>query len=145
MDYQKLHEILNVIQEFAAANEQILAVGLCGSWARGAANSDSDIDLSFICRDKEFFKTTAWLQKIDFKIINSNIIRFEDQKYGVVWSRHVFLEDGTEIEFSFADTSWANIDPLDTGTEKVVSDGYRILYDPHQLLKRLLQKVKAKT
>lgn len=143
MDSTKLEVVLKVILEFARSNSQILALGLCGSWARGTANPDSDIDLLIVTKDKENFKKTTWIKELNFATIHDYIMHYEDQKYGRVWSRHVFLESGTEIEFSFADSSWADIEPLDIGTQKVISDGYRILYDPHQILEKLLEKVNS--
>ena len=141
MDHTELNDLLSFIIKFAKTNNEILAIGLCGSWARGTPGPDSDIDLSIITADKEIFKSPTWLEEIDFDIIRDKLLRFEDRKYGRVWSRHVFLESGTEIEFSFADKSWADIDPIDAGTQKVVSDGYRIIYDPHQILSRLVHKL----
>ena len=61
----------------------------------------------------------------------------------MVWSRHIYLSDTTEVELSFGLPSWASVDPLDTGTAKVVSDGFYILYDPKKLMARLLEKVMA--
>lgn len=134
---------MNLILEFARSNDQILAVGLCGSQARGTAKHDSDIDLSIITANKDYFKKTAWIKEFNFAKIDDSIARFEDKKYGRVWSRHVFLKSGAEIEFSFADRSWADIEPLDIGTKKVVTDGYKVLYDPHQILAELVDQLNA--
>lgn len=141
MRRDKLEQILSLIGDFAAADPMILAVGLCGSWARGTAREDSDIDLSIIVTDKMHYKATEWLSRIPFEKINDKIVSFQDKEYGNVWSRHVLLKSNAKIEFSFADTSWADIEPLDAGTRQVVSDGYRILFDPHQILSRLLREV----
>ena len=141
MEYLKFSCILNLVLDFAANNELILAVGLCGSWARGNPGPQSDIDLSIITTDKESFKNTPWLDKIDFRIINDKVIRFEDRKYGRVWSRHVFLKSGAEIEFSFADRSWSDVEPIDAGTKEVVTNGYKILYDPNQILAELVDQL----
>lgn len=143
MGQNKFSEVINLVLEFALNNDQVLAIGLCGSWARGTPGPESDIDLSIITADKESFKITPWLEKIDFKKIDERIIRFEDKTYGQVWSRHVFLKGGTEIEFSFADRSWAEFDPVDSGTKKVVLDGYKILYDPHGILNSLMEHVNS--
>lgn len=137
----KLEIVLDLIVEFAESNTLILAVGLCGSWARGTAGPESDIDLSIIVKDQLWFKQTDWMKEVGFERIGERIDYFQDEVYGRVRSRHVFLESGTEIEFSFADINWAEVDPLDEGTRKVVSDGYRILYDPNRILKKLLEKV----
>ena len=141
MDSAKLEEVLKVILDFARSNDQILALGLCGSHARGKARPDSDIDLSILVEDQQLFKKIDWIAQVDFGKINEKIASLRDEVYGVVWSRHVLLTSQTEIEFSFADKSWADTDNLDEGTRKVVNDGYKILYDPHQILAQLVNKV----
>ena len=141
MNPDKLDNILNLIVGYAESNDEILAIGLCGSWARGIAGPDSDIDLSIIVKDKSVFKTKNWLNDIDFKKVQDELDYYKDEVYGNVWSRHVFLKSKTEIEFSFADKSWADTEGIDPGTMKVVSDGYIIIYDPFLLLKNLVQKI----
>ena len=141
MEHRKLQEILNSVIDFAKSNNQVLAVGLCGSRARGTARLDSDIDLSILVKDKLRFKTSDWIENFDFGKINEKLAYYKDEIYGSVWSRHVFLESKVEIEFSFADRSWADINKLDDGTRKVVSDGFEILYDPQKILSKLVKKV----
>ena len=141
MHPDKLNKILSLIVDYAESNDEILAIGLCGSWARGIAGPDSDIDLSIIVKDKSVFKTKNWLNDIDFKKVQDELDFYKDKVYGNVWSRHVFMKSKTEIEFSFADKSWANTECIDPGTMKVVSDGYIIIYDPFLLLKNLVQKI----
>ena len=127
---------------FAESNERIIAVGLCGSYARGNAKADSDIDLSILVNDKLKFKSSIWIETFDFDKINERLDFFEDKEYGRVWSRHVFLKSKIEIEFSFANISWADTENLDEGTRKVVSDGFKIIYDPQFILNKLVEKVK---
>ena len=142
MKRDKLDEILNLMLEFAKDYSEVLAFGLCGSWARGTAKSDSDIDLSILVKDKLRFKKTDWIKELELEKINKKVEYFQDNVYGQVWSRHVFLNNKTEIEFSFADKSWADTENLDEGTRKVVSDGFKIIYDPQLILKKLVEKVK---
>ncbi|MDX1315826.1 MAG: nucleotidyltransferase domain-containing protein [Eudoraea sp.] len=137
----KFEQILSLVDDFAAVDPMILAVGLCGSWARGRPGEDSDIDLSIIVTDKMHYKETEWLSRIPFENINDKIISFQDREYGNVWSRHVLLKSKAKIEFSFANPTWANIEPLDAGTFKVVADGFKVLYDPEQILQQLVEKV----
>ena len=143
MKAKLLPGILDLAVHFAKSNKDILALGLCGSWARGTAREDSDIDLSLLVTDKNRFKKTDWLTRIPFERINEKIAFYKDKAYGKAWSRHVVLESKAKIEFSFADPSWADVRDLDAGTQKVVAEGYRILYDPQQILHRLVEKVKT--
>lgn len=141
MNPDKLEQILKLIGTFAESDSRIIAVGLCGSHARGDARVDSDIDLSILVEDKLKFKNVSWINNFEFDKINENLDFFEDKKYGRVWSRHVFLKSGIEIEFSFANLSWADTKNLDNGTLKVVSDGFKIIYDPRSILNKLVEKV----
>ena len=145
MNPNKLDKLLDLIKVFAESNERIIAVGLCGSYARGNARADSDIDLSILVNDKLKFKSTTWIETFDFDKINERLDFFEDKEYGRVWSRHVFLKSKIEIEFSFANISWADTENLDEGTRKVVSDGFKIIYDPQLILTKLVEKVKMKS
>ena len=143
MNSDKLKQILDLSKQLAESEENILALGLCGSWARGTPNPDSDIDLSIIAKNKELFRKSNWMQLIGFERIGEQMRNYEDKTYGLVWSRHVYLQSKIEIEFSFADLSWANTDKLDEGTAKVVSDGYQIIYDPNKILKNLVEYVNS--
>ena len=85
MEFTKLQEISSLIVDFAKTNDQILAVGLCGSRARGTARPDSDIDLSILVKDKLMFKNKEWIENFDFKKIDEKLDYFKDEIYGAVW------------------------------------------------------------
>ena len=137
-----LSSLLTIIVRWAANSSQILAVALVGSYARGEARSDSDVDLMIIVRTPEMFRQeTQWLQQIEWEHIQAHVIRWKDVEYGRVWSRHTQLSNGTEVELSFGSPDWAAVDPIDSGTRRVVSDGCRILFDPTGLLNQLVQQV----
>jgi predicted nucleotidyltransferase len=134
--------ILAEITRWAAERGDLHAVALVGSWARGAARADSDIDLVFLTPDPLWFRRNDdWLNEIDWHTIGSTIAAWRDADYGLVWSRHLRLADGTEIEFGFGPLAWASVDPIDPGTFRVISDGCRILYDPQALLQNLIIRV----
>ena len=86
-----------------------------------------------------FRVSTDWLREIDWG--DRHIESWEDKEYGAVWLRHIRLGTGagcTEVELSFGQPGWASITPLDIGTQHVVRDGFRILYDPQKRLTRLV-------
>jgi predicted nucleotidyltransferase len=137
-----LSALLTIIVRWAANSPHILAVALVGSYARGAARADSDIDLMLITSTPETFRQeTQWLQQIDWEHIQAHITTWKDADYGLVWSRHTQLSNGTEIELSFGPPQWAATNPIDTSTYKIVSAGCWILLDPTGLLNHLLQQV----
>jgi hypothetical protein len=65
-------------------------------------------------------------------------MKWQDEDYGELWSRRLWLEqNGGEVEFGFASPAWADVNPLDPGTRRVIADGCRILHDPKKILSRL--------
>lgn len=66
-------------------------------------------------------------------------MEFED--WGGVKTQRAFFRDGLEAELNFATPSWANTNPLDKGTLRVVMGGAKILFDRAGMLELLLQAV----
>jgi uncharacterized protein len=131
--------LLEVVTAWAASRSDIVGVALVGSWARDAANLDSDIDLILLTPNPDAFRmSSAWLTEIDWPKLSVSVQSYRDAKYGVVWSRHVKLSDGTLVEFSFGLPSWAATCPCDAGTQSVVSRGCRVLFDPAELLQNVV-------
>lgn len=140
---EKIKLILEEVAQWASSRADIAAVALVGSWARGTARIDSDIDLMILTDSLRLFRQDEkWVNEIRWADMNAEIADWKDEDYGVVWSRHVCLNDKTEIEFSFGSLSWASVEPVDAGTFRVISDGCRILYDPEGLFRELIATVK---
>lgn len=138
-DYKRAGRIVQVILEWARAQPKIRAVALVGSYARGTAQADSDIDLVVLTTDPEAFRAEAfWLDAIEWTSIGDRPVKWQDEDYGLLWSRRLWFEGKrVELEIGFAPLSWAEVSPLDPGTRRVVADGCRILHDPEGLLSRL--------
>jgi hypothetical protein len=136
-DDAQLEQILAPISAWARSRSDIHGLALVGSWARGAARSDSDIDLMLLVSEPQKFRSDDhWLTEIDWA--GGRVAGWHDADYGSAWSRHVALEPHGEIEFTFCTPSWAATDPIDTGTANVVSGGGRILVDKTKLFDNLL-------
>ena len=117
--------------DWAEKRRDISAVCIVGSYARGTARPDSDIDAVILCDDpKKLLSEKAWLEGF------GQIARTEHEDWGALQSLRTYYQDGLEIEFGLALPSWAAI-PVDSGTREVVLDGMRILYDPSGLLRAL--------
>jgi uncharacterized protein len=129
--------ILRIVTEWAKAQENVHGLALVGSHARNAARPDSDIDLVLLAQNPSGFRNAAWLTTIEWSRAGIHPVRWSDEEYGVVWSRRTWFEPAMEVEFSFAPMSWADVSSVDKGTQRVVSDGCRVLYDPDGLWKRL--------
>jgi len=132
-------QIVAVVTAWAKRSPSILGLALVGSHARGIARADSDIDLVLIAGEPHAFRNSdTWVNDIDWAAARSSIAEWRDVQYGRVWSRHFRLGDGTALELTFADRSWAALDPLDAGTRDVIAGGCRVLVDREHLFRQLL-------
>jgi uncharacterized protein len=128
--------ILRVVLAWATAQPKIRAVALVGSHARGTSGPGSDIDLLLLATDADRIRAdTTWVTEIDWHAIGTRPQRWRDEEYDAAWSRRIWLADCRwPVELTFASLIWANADPLGAGTQRVISDGCRILHDPDALL-----------
>lgn len=133
-----LDDLLAQIIAWGRADASLRALALVGSHARGAARPDSDVDLVCLVRDPAAFRDAAWVSQI---VWGAPVEGWHDRDYGALWSRHVQVAGAPEVEMGFAPLSWANTQPVDPGTQQVMSDGHRILYDPDGRLSRLAAAV----
>jgi hypothetical protein len=131
-----------LVLDWASAHATIRALAIVGSHARGEAGPDSDIDLMILADDPAAFRHSDWLASIAWRQGGLSISRWRDEEYGAVWSRRIWLQPGAEVELSFGHVSWADLDPIDAGTRRVISDGCRILYDPDGALHRLSASIR---
>lgn len=116
---------------WAQTEPAVLALVLVGSWARGTNRPDSDMDLVILTNDKEkFLDTSAYFARFS-PVSHENV-----EYYGRCTSVRVFYENGPEVEFGLVDSGWADI-PLDEGTRRVLTDGYRVLVDKVQAFEKL--------
>jgi len=103
-------------------------VALVGSWARGDAGPDSDLDVVLLTTSPEaYMDSTPW----------PDAELGETHDWGGLTERRLRLPSGLELELDIAPLAWASTDPLDEGTRRVVRDGMRILHDPDRLLEKL--------
>jgi hypothetical protein len=98
---------IQVMVDWAKARPTIQAVAVVSSHARGTARADSDIDLVLLTINPSGFRTdTAWLDAIEWNAIGGRPMKWEDEDYGELWSRRLWLEgNGGEAEFGFASPS----------------------------------------
>lgn len=142
MQTVKIDSILNQVVQWSNRQTDITAAALVGSWARGAARANSDVDLMFLTPNAVAYRASQeWMTEIAWEVLGYRIQGWKDQSYGLVWSRHIYLEGGVEIECSFGFPSWADTQPIDPGTAGVVRNGCKILYDPEDLLIKLIDRV----
>jgi hypothetical protein len=131
--------IVSPIVSWARRRPDILGLALAGSWARGAARNDSDVDLILLVNEPETFRRPDWLDEITWH--EGHVVHWHDADYGAAWSRHLQLSAFGEIEFTFCRLSWADTDPVEAGTAEVVSGGCRVLLDKSGLFEKLLSGI----
>jgi uncharacterized protein len=132
--------IIRIVLAWAMAQPTIRAVALVGSHARQTASQGSDIDFVMLALDPDRFRSDeTWQAAIDWSGIGARLANWRDEDYGALWSRRMWLEDDRgEIEVGFAGPAWADVNPLDPGTRRVIADACVILHDPEGLLARAL-------
>lgn len=129
-------ELLAAVTGWARQQPDLRAVGLAGSWARGAARMDSDVDLVLLTDAPD-----RYLAAPDLVVALGGGPLVRAAQWGVLAERRVRRPSGLEVEFGIVAPSWAACDPVDAGTHRVVADGFRVLHDPRGLLARLLLAV----
>jgi len=97
-------------------------------WPGNKTARNSDIDLVLLTTNPRAFRAdTTWLDAIKWSTIGARPMKWEDEEYGELWSRRLWLEKkGGEVEPGFASLSWADTNPVDLETQRVIVDGCRI-------------------
>jgi uncharacterized protein len=120
-----VEELLERVTSWARRRPDIRGVALVGSWARGTARADSDVDLVVLTsRRDRYLDADGWTAARGA----TRLLR--TQAWGPLTERRLLLEGGLEVEVGIAEPSWAATDPVDPGTRRVVTDGLGILHDP---------------
>lgn len=131
--------LLERVPRWAAGRPEVTAVGLCGSWAAARAHDDSDVDLVVLTgRRADLAADIGWLAGLCGG--PATVDRVRDWGPYLTEVRAV-LADGLEVEVGLADLAWAATDPVDPGTERVVTDAWVTLYDPGDALGPLTHAV----
>lgn len=133
--HAEFERISRAVRTWSPLTDDVSAVALIGSWARGTASMGSDVDIVVLTSAPEvFIGTTGWIEQA--LGCHGDLIRTVDR--GALTERRVQLDSGLEVEFGIAKPSWATIDPVDPGTRRVVTDGCRVWYDRHGHVAALL-------
>lgn len=103
-------------------------LAVVGSHARGTATPESDIDLVLVIDDvRSRLRSPGWVSEF------AEVDAVTREDWGLIQSLRVRYRDGPEVEFGLTTLAWVT-PPLDTGTTKVIRDGFQILFDPDGLL-----------
>lgn len=103
-------------------NPSIITVLLVGSYARNEQKEGSDIDLVVITNEKEkLIIEDKWIKM--FGEPKDKVF----EEWGEIKALRVKYKE-YEIEFGIGTEEWIRM-PLDRGTERVLRDGYIIIFD----------------
>ncbi len=128
--------VLRRAASWAASSPGVRALALVGSYARGDAREDSDVDLVVLTiAPGELLDDDGWLG------VFGQAELVDERDFGAIGERRLRLASGLEVEVGVGAPAWASIEPLDEGTEQVASDGLIPLYDPDGILGRLLDAI----
>ena len=131
---KQVEDLLAALTSWAAARPDVQAVALVGSRARDEARADSDVDVVVLSdQPAAYLGDEAWTRGLRVTSVSA------PQGWGAVTSRRAQIGSGLEVEFGFASPAWANTDPVDEGTRRVVLNGFRVIYDRTGILSRLVR------
>lgn len=125
-----MQSIVQTVIRWAADHDDVRGVVVVGSWARDAARMDSDVDIVVLTDTATYADAQTWT-----RLLEGQVIRL--QQWGVVSEVRLQRLSGFEVELGIAPLTWANTDPVDAGTYRVINDGHRIVYDPDGALATL--------
>ena len=117
-----------------AKNEpDLMALALVGSYARGEASPESDVDLILLLRNpKEYLKDRDWISEFGEP---GHIVQ---EEWGKVTSLRVLYADGLEVEYGLSNLEWGS-DPSDDGDAQVIENGLVVLYEKNGHLSNKLK------
>ncbi|WP_425246300.1 nucleotidyltransferase domain-containing protein [Streptomyces sp. NEAU-NA10] len=130
----EVREVVERVTRWAEKRSDVAGALLVGSYARGAARPDSDVDLVVLTtQPSRYAEDEEWVRELAL----GEVVRVQGWGPVTEW-RHV-TASGLEVEVGIGPTDWARTDPLDAGTRRVVMDGARLLYDPAGVLATLIR------
>jgi predicted nucleotidyltransferase len=125
---EDIRSFLDRFLQWASAEEDVQGVALVGSYARGEARSDSDVDLVLLTNQPQKYREDLkWLE------LFGTVVKYQTEDYGKLISVRVWYQDGREVEYGLTTPDWAAL-PLDAGTERVIRDGMLVLFERGALL-----------
>jgi 3-methyladenine DNA glycosylase AlkD/predicted nucleotidyltransferase len=128
-----IQAFLDQVVCWAGERADLRAVLLVGSYARNAATGASDIDLVLLADEPgNYLADTSWINRF------GQPVRQQVEDYGRLTSLRLWYRDGREVEYGLTAPDWAS-QPLDEGSDRVIMDGAKVLYEREQLVSPLVE------
>ena len=120
---ERTSDFLERLRGWVEPRQDVRALVIVGSVARGDARPDSDVDVVLLTTSPaHYLERTDWVSA--FGAAQAG----ELEDYGNVTSVRAFYSDGLEVEFAIAPVDWASA-PFDSGSEDVARHGILVLLD----------------
>jgi predicted nucleotidyltransferase len=127
---EHIRDFLDAFVAWASDQSDVQAIALVGSYTRGAAKDDSDIDLVILTdQPQKYLDDIKWMER--FGIFE----KYQTEDYGKLISIRVWYQYGVEVEYGITTPDWAAT-PLDAGTSEVILGGMIVLFERGTLLSR---------
>lgn len=127
---EHIRGFLDAFIPWASDQPDVQGVALVGSYARGTAGDDSDIDLVILTeKPSNYLENLPWIERF------GPVEKHRTEDYGKLTSLRVWYQNGIEVEYGITTPDWAAI-PLDTGTQEVMRGGIKVLSERGDLLSR---------
>lgn len=128
-----IREFLDDFIAWASAHGDVQAIALVGSYARGEARDDSDIDLVLLTNQSQrYLEELKWIERF------GSVKKYQTEDYGKLTSIRVWYQNGVEVEYGITTPDWAAT-PLDPGTQEVLRGGMKALFERGNLLSQHLE------
>lgn len=125
-----IRSFLDAFVGWTSDQADVQAIALVGSYARGAARDDSDIDLVILTNQPEkYLNDFGWTERV------GTVEKHQTEGYGKLTSVRIWYQNGPQVEYGITTPDWAAA-PLDAGTREVISDGMIVLFERGILLSR---------
>ena len=125
-----IRDFLEAFVAWASTQPDVQAIALIGSYARGAARNDSDIDLVVLTdQPQQYLRDSHWMERF------GTVEKQQTEDYVKLTSLRVWYQDGVEVEYGITTPDWAAI-PLDAGIRDVILKGMFVLFERGMLLSR---------
>ncbi|RTL36605.1 MAG: hypothetical protein EKK48_25540 [Candidatus Melainabacteria bacterium] len=132
-----LDEFLRSLNTWCGQRQDLLGLLLIGSYARGTAKPDSDVDLILIS-----MQPLAYVDNCRWAEVFGAIKKAELEDWGLVKSWRIIFQTGLEVEFGITDMDWLSQEQLQGSTGKIIADGAQIIFDPRGELAESIRSVK---
>lgn len=130
MKRQRITDLLQAVVKWAEGAPDVYGAALVGSYARGEAKPDSDVDLVILT-----LNPSALIAEPDWINAFGSPRSLQVEDWGRLTSLRVWYREDLEVEFGITSLEWARV-PLDEGSRRVIQDGMRILLDKTGLLEQ---------